>query len=108
LCDIALPHLLNQEAFFAEFEQQIVAEYYAGKIDGAKLVEMGYEVFGASHDCPQYVFWTCLADDASLHDGDGYCFEHRFDVLPFDEVLRQALADHGYPAPLNRDDRNSH
>lgn len=108
LHDIGQAHLLVEESFHAAYERAIVADYYAGIMDASALIQKGVELYHQSGSQPEYFFWVCLSEDYGQHGDQGICCEYRFDLFPADQVLKQALADRGFPAPTNREDTNSH
>jgi hypothetical protein len=99
LRDIGKLELLNNDTFYDAFEQEAIADYYAGLIDGPTLIDHGCEIYYERDEKRRKVFWIALADDAGQHGGQGICGKYRFDQLPYDVALQQALADHGFPNP---------
>ncbi|WP_425618610.1 hypothetical protein NA78x_002319 [Anatilimnocola sp. NA78] len=99
LHDIGQQDLLVEDLFWDEYERQIIADYYAGLMDGHTLLDQAIEIHYERDEPRRQYFWLALCVDAGQHGGQGLCHIYRFDLLPFDVALKQALAEHGFPEP---------
>ena len=98
LRDIGKADWLHYESLCAAYEAELIADYYAEKISGEKLLDLASVLIGeADEDCSD--FWSLLGEESSLYGGNGISPRFRFDVLPFDDALRFALTERGFPDP---------
>lgn len=101
LRDIGQHQLLQDRYLLPRYEAEVIADYYAGRIKGEELIRIGCDLYYDTRNRPEIPvgeFWLLLAED-SIQFGNGFCHTYRFDLLPFDVALRQALAANGFPAP---------
>jgi hypothetical protein len=96
LADLSRTAWSEDAALFAAYERESLADYLAGRIDGWTLILRGcklhYLVQPANSYSEEYAFWIGLAEDADRHGGQGL---GSFVGRPFDEALREALANAG-------------
>jgi hypothetical protein len=100
LLDLKRSELLDEREYLNALEREHIADYYAGQIDGWALIRHLTDLYFRSKvgDKQRFLKWICLSEDAGQHD-QGLCLEYRFDIHPFNEVLEQALTEHGFPRP---------
>lgn len=96
LHDLGREHLLDKSSLLEAYQREIVADYYAGLLDGKTLLLRGCKIYCDSDYESKYLFWSLLYDDAG---NVGYCDAYPFHEKPFDTVVKQALAEHGFPEP---------
>jgi len=94
--DMNLQTLLDDDALDAAYERASVADYYAGVIDGWTLIQRGCNLHYKSGEKLLRSYWIVIAGEAGQHE-QGICFQYPFNERSFDDVLREALNDHGFP-----------
>lgn len=110
LNEVGLGHLndelgRNQEVLRAR-EQDHIAEWLAGRIDGWTLIlrqcDLFYDVSHAPHteDYERLIFWIVVAEDASGHGGQGITLTYDFDESPVSPVLHRVLLRNEHYRPL--------
>jgi hypothetical protein len=103
LRDIGQHDLLQDRYLLPRYEAEVIADYYGGLINGQELIQIGFDLYFEAENRPEIQlgrFWLMLAADSDQNGGNGICHRYRFDLLPFDEALRQALAANGFPPPV--------
>ena len=94
LHEIGQEHLLEKHSLLDAYERGMVADYYTGSLDGKTLLVRGCKIYSASGYESAYLFWSLLYDDAG---NVGFCDLYPFHEQPFDSVVKQALAERGFP-----------
>ena len=93
--DIGRGELLQTQPLAEAYQAALIEDYYVGKIDGRELIKIGCGlelVFERGRR-----FWETIAEEASLFGGNGFSPLYGFDRRPFDEALKDALAQNGFP-----------